>query len=100
MLVVTLLVVSFLYIYTYGKHHVDTILVYTTFFSVRKLLFYLHEIVEGLYFHCSLSVCVSVCPALLVNKIQPIGCTDLNTVFAKWLLIKLARTLLILVTFG
>ena len=36
---------------------------------------HLHEIVEGLYFHCSLSVCVclclSVCPALLVNKIPP-----------------------------
>ena len=33
------------------------------------IFLHLHEIVEGLYFHCSLSVCVSVCPALLVNKI-------------------------------
>ena len=36
-------------------------------------LLHLHEIVEGLYFHCNLSVClcvcVSVCPALIVNKI-------------------------------
>ena len=42
---------------------------------------YFHEIVEGLYFHCTLSVCVSVCvsvclsvclsvcPEILVNKI-------------------------------
>ena len=30
---------------------------------------HLHEIVEGLYFHCSLSVCLCVCPAILVNKI-------------------------------
>ena len=34
---------------------------------------HLHDILEGLYFHCSLSVCVSVCvcvcPAILVNKI-------------------------------
>ena len=30
---------------------------------------HLHEIVEGLYFRFSLSVCVSECPALLVNKI-------------------------------
>ena len=38
------------------------------FFSLH-----LHEIVEGLHFHCRLSVCVSVCVsvclALLVNKI-------------------------------
>ena len=37
-------------------------------------LLHLHEIVERLYFHCSLSVCLfvclSVCPALLLNKIQ------------------------------
>ena len=34
-------------------------------------LLHLHEIMEGLYFHFILSVCVclSVCPALLVNKI-------------------------------
>ena len=42
-----------------------------------KILGFLHlyEIVEGLYFHCNLSVCLSVClwvwlfPALLVSKI-------------------------------
>ena len=38
----------------------------------NDLFLHLHKIVEGLYFHCSLSVCVSVCvsgcPALLVNK--------------------------------
>ena len=50
---------------------------------VRILSLHLHEIVEGLYFHCSLSVCVCVCPALLVNKFQPNGCTNLNAVFAK-----------------
>ena len=38
---------------------------------LQKVLSHLHEIVETLYFHCSLSVCLSVCvcPALLVNKI-------------------------------
>ena len=65
---------------------------------------HLHEIVEGLYFHFSLSVCVSVClsvcPEFLWTKYQPNGCTDLNAVFAKWLLITLARTLLNLVTLG
>ena len=34
-----------------------------------NILFTPPKIVEGLYFHCNLSVCVSVCPALLVNKI-------------------------------
>ena len=42
--------------------------------TLWKFFLHLHEIVEGLYFHCSLSVCVSVClsvcPAILVNKIQ------------------------------
>ena len=47
-------------------------------FSKRSITFlYLSEIVEGLYFHCSLLVCVSVClsvclclsDSLLVNKI-------------------------------
>ena len=39
----------------------------------EKMLFFshLHEIVEGLYFHCRLCVCVSVCPVLLVNKFKP-----------------------------
>ena len=32
--------------------------------EVTVLLLHLHEIVKGLYFHCSLSVCL----ALLVNK--------------------------------
>ena len=41
--------------------------------NIILLFLHLHEIVEGLYFYCSLSVCLSVCdskcPALLVNKI-------------------------------
>ena len=61
-------------------------------------ILHLHEIVEGLYFHCSLSVCVCVCVCLCVycflwTKFQPNGCTDLDAVFAKWLLTALARTL-------
>ena len=79
---------------------------------VQKIFFFyflhLHEIVEGLYFHCSLSVClsvclcvcVSVCPDFLWTKFQPNGCTNLYAVFAKWLLTTLARTLLKLVTLG
>ena len=39
----------------------------------RVILLHLHEIVEGLYFHFSLSVCLSVCVCVsgsfLVNKI-------------------------------
>ena len=42
---------------------------YIEIFSTLKILLHLHEIVEGLYFHYSLSVCLSVCPALFVNKI-------------------------------
>ena len=64
---------------------------------------HLHEIVEGLYFHSSLSVCLSVCVSgwILVNqKFQPNGWTDLNAIFAKWLLKTLAQTLLELVTLG
>ena len=58
---------------------------------------HLHKVVEGLYFHCSLSVCLCVCVSgILVNKIP----ADLNAVFAKWLLTTLARTLLKLVTLG
>ena len=30
------------------------------------VLLHLHEIVEGLYFHCSLSVCLSVCVCVCV----------------------------------
>ena len=45
-------------------------------------------------------VYVSVCPEFLWTKFQPNGCTDLDAVFAKWLLTALARTLLKLVTLG
>ena len=45
------------------------------------------------------SVCLSVCPAeFLWTKFKPNGCTDLDAIFAKWLLIALAQTLLKLVT--
>ena len=48
-----------------------------------------------------LSVCLSVCPAeFLWTKFQLNGCKDLDAVFAKWLLITLAGTLLKLVTLG
>ena len=69
----------------------------------------LHEIVEGLYFHCSLSVCLSVCLCVcrsvcpthfLWTKFKSNGCTNLNAVFVKWLLTGLAKTLLKLVTLG
>ena len=43
----------------------------------------------------SVCVCESVCQ---LTKYQLNECTDLDTVFAKWLLIALARTLLKLVT--
>ena len=71
----------------------------------QKYLLHLHEIVEGSYFHCSFSVCLSVCLCVCVRhflwtKFQPNGCTDLDAVFTKWLLIALARTLLKLVTKG
>ena len=56
---------------------------------------------EGLYFHCSLSVYVSVCPAeFLWTKFQPNGCPDFDTVFAKWLLTVLAQTFLKLIILG
>ena len=66
---------------------------------------HLHEIVEGLYFHCSLSVCLCVCVCVcdricLWTKFQPNRWTDLDAVFAKWLLTALAQTLLNLVTLG
>ena len=35
-----------------------------------EMFLHLREIEEGLCFHCSLSVCLCVCPAMLVNKIQ------------------------------
>ena len=37
--------------------------------SLLEHFLHLHKIVEGLNFYCSLSECLSVCPALLVNKI-------------------------------
>ena len=62
---------------------------------------------EGLYFHFSLSVCLCVCLCVwlcvrhfLWTKFQPNGCTDLDAVIAKWLLLALAQTLLNLVTLG
>ena len=80
-------------------------------FCISFHFLHLHEIVEGLYFHCSLSVCVcvsvclsvclSVCPAeFLWTKFQPNAWTDLDAIFAKWLLRTLARSLLKLVTLG
>ena len=48
-------------------------------------------------------VCVSVCLCVghfLWTKFQPNGCTDLDAVFPKWLLLALAWTLLNLVTLG
>ena len=83
---------------------------------VMILLFFLFYIVEDFFDHCFLFftpprnrggvifslqfVCVSVCPEFLWTKFQPNECTDLDTVFTKWLLITLARTLLNLVTLG
>ena len=51
-----------------------------------------------IYFNFNLSVCVSVCPALFVNKIPAKRMSRFGQVFAKWLLIALAQTLLKLVT--
>ena len=61
---------------------------------------HLHEIVERLYFHFSLSVCLCVCPALPVNEIPAERMNDFDAVFAKRLLTALARTLLWFVTLG
>ena len=50
----------------------------------KKIFLHLHEIVERLYFHCSLStVCVSVWICLW-TKFQPNRWTDWDAVFAKW----------------
>ena len=68
----------------------------------QVILLHLHEIVEGLYFHCSLSVCLSVC-------VSGTSCEQISNrtdtpifyaVFAKWLLDALAQTLLNLMTLG
>ena len=67
---------------------------------------HLHEIVEGLYFHFSLSVCLCVCLSVCVSdvslwtKFQPNGWTDLDAVFTKRLLTALTRILSKLVTLG
>ena len=57
------------------------------------ILLHLNEIAEGLYFHCSLFVCVPVylfvCVSVrlcLWTKFQSNECTDLNVVFAKQVL--------------
>ena len=48
------------------------------------------------------AVCLSVCVSdvFLLTKFQPNGWTDLDAVFAKWLLTALAQSLLKLVTMG
>ena len=77
--------------------------VITSPWNLQAILLHLHEIMEGLYFHLSLSVCLCVCLSVrfwLWTKFQPNGWTDLNAVFAKWLLTALAPTLLKLVTLG
>ena len=56
-------------------------------------------VIFSLQFVC-VSICLSVCPILLVNKFQPNGCTDLDTIFAKRLLSTLAQTPLKMVTLG
>ena len=62
---------------------------------------HLHEIVERLYFHWTVCLCVCECGRLsLWTKFQPNGWTDLDAVFAKWLLTALAQTLLKLVSLG
>ena len=89
------------------KEHNSKIWDITSISSIDVSL-HLHEIVEGLYFHCSLSVCLcvclsvclSVCPVNLVNKIPAERMHRLDAVFAKWLLLALAQTLLNLVTLG
>ena len=60
-------------------------------------------VIFSLQFVCvcvCVSVCLSVCPIFLWTKFQPNGSTDLDAVFAKWLLITLARTLLNLMILG
>ena len=70
-------------------------------FNMQSSL-HLHKIVEGLYFHCSLSVCVCVYVCVCVRlclwtaEFQPNG----RGFYAKWLLTTLAQTLLKLVTLG
>ena len=59
-------------------------------------LLHLHEIMEGLYFHWSLSLrlCVCVCVRLcLWTKFKPNGYTDLDAVFTNWLLTALSASL-------
>ena len=73
--------------------------------NILYLFTFLHldQIVEGLYYHCSLSVCLSVCLCVwlcLWTKFQPNGYTDMDAVFAKWLLSTLARILSQWMTLG
>ena len=85
-----------------GRHLLLTIFFLEEIISISLL--HLHEIVEELYFHCSLSVClpvclcvcVCVCPAMHVNKIQ----AERMNRFGRGLLTTLTQSLLKLVTIG
>ena len=47
----------------------QALLAYTLDIKGKEYGFYTPtRFLQGLYFHCSLSACVSVCPALLVKK--------------------------------
>ena len=59
------------------------------------------------YIFTAVCLCVCLCVCVYVSvriflwtKLQPNGCTDLDAVFAKWLLPSLAQTQLNLVTLG
>ena len=73
------------------------LLVWNGFFVFVCLFLHLHEIMDGLYFHCSLSVCLSVCVCVWLF-LWTNGWTDLDAVFTERLLSTLTRTLLKLVT--
>ena len=67
--------------------------IFTRCFCVRLYICVFYTSAEGLYFHCSLSlcVCVSLCVCLWM-KLQANRCTNSNAVFANRLLSALART--------
>ena len=80
------------------------------FYDRLEREFYVHQIITpprnrgGVIFSLQF-VCVCLSVSLFVRlclwtKFQPNGWTDLDAVFAKWLLTALARTLLKLVTLG
>ena len=74
-------------------------------FKMSNIWLHLHKnrggVIFSLQFVClCVCVCLSVCLSVLWTKFQSNGCTDLEAVFAKWLLPALARTLLNLVTLG